>query len=67
MASSEFDTYLVLVDPSGASLAQNDDISQSDRNSRISIELPASGTYTILANGYDSNSRGRYTMTVTSP
>ena len=67
MTSSEFDTYLVLVDPSGASLAQNDDVSQRDRNSRISIELPASGTYTILANGYDSNSRGRYTMTVTSP
>ncbi|NEQ26469.1 MAG: hypothetical protein F6K28_47055, partial [Microcoleus sp. SIO2G3] len=67
LESTEFDTYLVLVNPDGTSLAQNDDISQSDRNSRISIELPTTGTYTVLANGYDSNSRGRYTLSVTSP
>lgn len=67
LESTEFDTYLVLVDSSNASLAQNDDISPADRNSRISIELPTTGTYTVLANGFDRNSRGRYTLTVTSP
>jgi len=68
MTSTEFDTYLILFDPSGQVLEQNDDIcdtsSQECTNSEIVIELPSDGTYTILANAYDNTGRGRYTLTV---
>ena len=64
MESSEFDTYLLLVDPNGQLVDQNDDGSQGSTNSQIVATLPSSGTYTIIANAYDSSGRGRYTITV---
>lgn len=50
---SGFDTYLELLDPSGRLMRENDDISRSNRNSRIRMNLPRSGTYTIVAHGYN--------------
>ncbi|MBD2090539.1 trypsin-like peptidase domain-containing protein [Microcoleus sp. FACHB-1515] len=64
MESSEFDTYLLLVDPNGQLVDQNDDGSQGSTNSQIVATLPADGTYTVIANAYDSTGRGRYTITV---
>jgi CHAT domain-containing protein/Tfp pilus assembly protein PilF len=62
MSSDEFDTYLILLDPNGNRIAQNDDSDGTD--SRITFELPAAGRYTILANSYGAGATGNYTLTV---
>lgn len=68
MESDEFDTYLVLFDPDGQLVSENDDVCTSDSptclNSEISVTLSASGTYSVLANAYSSDGRGRYRLMV---
>jgi S1-C subfamily serine protease len=64
LESEDFDTFLVLTDENGEMVAQNDDASPSNLNSLITVTLPASGTYRILANAFDSTGRGDYTLTV---
>jgi serine protease Do len=64
MQSSDFDTYLLVFDPNGQLLAQNDDANPNTLNSSVTVTLPSTGTYLIYANAYDSNGRGRYTVTV---
>lgn len=66
MQSREFDTYLIFLDPSGNTIAQNDDISSTNTNSEITVTLPQSGTYTVVANAYDSRGRGNYSLVVQS-
>lgn len=62
LVSVDFDAYLILVAPNGQSIAQNDDGGQGT-NARISIVLPATGTYQIVANSYRPRETGRYTLT----
>ncbi|NJO19884.1 MAG: hypothetical protein HC838_07190, partial [Spirulinaceae cyanobacterium RM2_2_10] len=64
LASTDFDPYLFLIDPAGEQIAENDDISDSDRNAALTIELPAAGVYSVLVNSYDPDSRGRYRLRV---
>jgi S1-C subfamily serine protease len=68
MESGDFDTYLILVDPSGQMLEQNDDVCSDNSpqctNSQITVTLPTDGAYTVFANAYDNSGRGRYTLTV---
>jgi len=68
MESTEFDTYLILVNEQGEPLEQNDDRCPQQtpecRNSEIRITLPQTGTYRAIANAYDASGRGRYTITV---
>ncbi len=67
MNSPAFDTYLQLrrqgVDDS-AFLQENDDINGTDKNSEIAITAPASGTYVVWANSYDSGATGAYTLQI---
>jgi tetratricopeptide (TPR) repeat protein len=71
LESSDFDTFLVLLDDEGREVARNDDINTEAGNyhSFIVVTLPSDGVYTIWANGFDSSSRGRYILTIveTSP
>lgn len=60
--SSDFDTYLILLDPDGQPIAENDDRSRSNTNAQITLTLPTDGTYRVLANAYDARGRGRYTL-----
>lgn len=62
LTSPDFDTLVVLVDPSGSELATNDDYARS-LNSTIVITLPSSGTYKVLARSF-SGQGGNYTVTV---
>ncbi|HLM61800.1 MAG TPA: FG-GAP-like repeat-containing protein, partial [Pyrinomonadaceae bacterium] len=66
MSSTVFDTYLYLLNSSGTVIAENDDISQSNTNSRIPVTgfftIPATGTYTIRATSYLENATGSYTL-----
>lgn len=61
MTSTEVDSYLILLSPSGASLAQDND-SAGDNNSRLSVTLPTTGTYIILANTNTAGETGRYSL-----
>lgn len=66
MSSAVIDTYLVLNAPSGEVIAENDDISAGDLDSRIppsgDFTAPASGTYTIQATSFGLLETGSYTL-----
>ena len=64
LVSSDFNTYLILLDENGNKIAENDDLSSSNSNSRINMRLPYSGIYRIIVNAYDHNGRGRYSLEV---
>lgn len=60
MQSSEFDTYLAVVDANGQVLAENDDLNSSTTNSAITLTLAEDGIYTIIANTSASGETGQY-------
>ena len=63
---SDEDTYLYLLDghgKSGSVVAENDDLDDDNRDSRIMKRLDA-GDYTIEATTYDENTAGSFTLTV---
>ncbi len=64
LASSEFDTYLILVDGSGAAIDQNDDASNSTTNSFLRVTLPQTGRYSVYVNSYDASGRGNYNLVI---
>jgi len=64
MESPQFDTYLRLEDDKGKSVAENDDISPTNRNSRIVITPSQDGAYSIVATSYKRRGLGTYTVTV---
>ncbi|HEY9619466.1 MAG TPA: trypsin-like peptidase domain-containing protein [Crinalium sp.] len=64
LESSDFDTYLILVGPDEQVVDQNDDVGPDNYNSEITATLPATGTYRVIANSYDSSGRGRFLLTV---
>ncbi|MGB7445233.1 MAG: trypsin-like peptidase domain-containing protein [Coleofasciculaceae cyanobacterium] len=61
MSSRELDAYLILLDPNGNDLAQDDD-GNGNNNSRIIVTLPANGTYLLMANSYDAGQAGTYSI-----
>jgi len=65
LESTEFDTYLILLDADGNLLVQNDDADTTTTNARLNFVLPKNGQYTVVANVYDSSGRGSYLLTVT--
>lgn len=60
LTSAAFDTYLLLRNASGATIAEDDD-GGSGLNSRIAITLPA-GTYTVVTTSFGSFSTGQYSL-----
>lgn len=66
LESRDFDPYLILLDPSGRRMSENDDISRTNRNSRLVITLPMTGTYTVVANSYEAGKNGSYRLRVVS-
>lgn len=64
LSSEDFDAYLLLVDPNGEAIAQNDDASPNSLDAQIQVTLPANGRYRVIANTYDGNGRGGYLLTV---
>jgi serine protease Do len=63
MVSNEIDAYLILLDPNGRDIAQNDD-GGGGTNARLMTVVPATGTYTVLANSYSSGEAGEYELRV---
>jgi len=65
MASSDFDTYLMLMTP-GEDILQNDDYEGSTSRSRIDLNLPSSGRYYIVATSYGAGESGSYQVSLSS-
>jgi len=64
LRSQEFDTYLEVLDAAGTILGRDDD-SGGDLNSRLTLTLPATGTYQIVVNSAGHERRaGRYVVSV---
>ncbi|MCP2732447.1 trypsin-like peptidase domain-containing protein [Limnofasciculus baicalensis] len=61
MIGQEIDPYLILLDPNGNDLAQDDD-SGGGNNARIAITLPETGTYLLIANSYQARQAGTYKL-----
>ncbi len=59
---ASFDTFLILLDPSGLEVEENDDYPGGGTNSRISFSVTQSGTYTIYANSYAPGVTGPYML-----
>src|SRR5262249_20314392 len=64
MQSPQFDTYLRLEDGHGKILAENDDISPENLNSRILFTAPSDGPYRIIATSYQQQDVGAYTLII---
>ncbi|MEO1350651.1 MAG: CHAT domain-containing tetratricopeptide repeat protein [Cyanobacteria bacterium J06635_15] len=64
MMSDEFDTYLILVNAEGEAIGRNDDSTSLETNSTLTILLPETGTYRIIANAFDATGQGNYQITV---
>ncbi len=66
MKSAAFDAYLLLARQNGQgveNLVQDDD-GAGGTNARISFELPADGTYLVLANSFEKDAAGAYTLVI---
>ena len=63
--SSSFDTYLILMAPSGAD-TQNDDHDGSLDRSRIQKVLDESGEWTVFVTSYESRETGAYELSITT-
>ena len=61
MKSQEIDPYLILLGPGEREIAQ-DDNGAGNKNARITVRLPADGTYTLLANSNEARQLGAYTL-----
>ena len=64
LESTDFDTYLILLDARGQKLAENDDVRPGTTDSQLTLRLPRSETYRILVNAYDRRGQGRYRLTI---
>lgn len=63
MTSTELDSSLILLDPSGQEISYSNDFSPS-MDSTITATLPVTGTYTVLAKSLAIQAIGDYTVTV---
>lgn len=61
LVSSEFDAYLILVDPEGNQIAKDDD-SGEGKNAKIITTLPTTGTYHIIVKTYEAGETGTYSL-----
>ena len=61
MRSQQIDSFLILLDPNGNEVAQDDD-SGGRPNARIVATLPANGTYLLMANSYQAGQAGSYSL-----
>jgi hypothetical protein len=64
MTSAQFDTYLRLEDDKGKVLAENDDISPQNLNSRIIFPCKQDGSYRIVATSFQQAGRGTYVLII---
>jgi serine protease Do len=64
LASESFDTYLLLLDQAGNTLAENDDAAPSTTNSELTVTLPEDGEYSVIVNAYNPGEQGEFLLVV---
>ena len=66
LRSDDFDSYLRLEDPSGKTVAEDDDSGggPSGHDARIVFKAEAAGSYTIVCTSYSPSARGKYTLII---
>jgi hypothetical protein len=65
LSSTDFDTYLILLDGQRQLMLENDDtLAGTTTDSEITATLPSDGIYTVIVNAFDSSGQGRFTLTV---
>ncbi len=63
MKSWQIDSHLYLLLPGKEKLvAENDDISPNNFNSRLTVSLPENGIYYVLANTFEAGESGSYSL-----
>jgi subtilisin family serine protease len=68
LQSQSFDPFLQVINlDTGKVLYENDDVSRSNRNSRISFTVQADTTYQLRITSYAKYETGRYQLTLKSP
>ena len=67
LASSAFDTYLMLRGPDGSSFDNDDAEGGSGTNSRLEVTLPANGSYRLIVTSYEPGETGAYTLSSSGP
>lgn len=60
LASAEFDTYLTVVDESGAVIGENDDFIET--HSVVAFTAASSGTYTVIVDSFLDGASGEYKL-----
>lgn len=65
LMASEFDPVLVVRDDAGFQVGTDDDGGEGN-NSRLRTVLPRDGRYRVIVTAFNENSRGRYTMALTT-
>ncbi|WP_204139938.1 tetratricopeptide repeat protein [Halomicronema sp. CCY15110] len=63
LTSDDFDAYLILLNPVGERIAQDDD-GAGGTNARITLTLPVNGTYTFIVKSYEPSETGAYRFEV---
>ncbi len=63
LSSLDFRPYVALLSPDRRIIRGDD---SSEQNSAITVQLPATGTYRVIANASDRSGRGSYTLIVRS-
>jgi hypothetical protein len=61
MASTTFDTYLMVTTPDRKYIAEADDADQTTTNTALRLIAPA-GSYLVLATSFETNETGAYTL-----
>ena len=61
LTSAAFDGVLILLDPEGNAIAENDDATIGDRNPSIALRLPRDGTYDAIVKSH-AKGRGAYVL-----
>lgn len=62
LASSEIDPYLMIIDPDGNKIAEEDDSFGHGLNVVITVNLPVSGSYLIVVTSAYPDETGAYTL-----
>ena len=65
--SSSLDTVLGVFSSTGARLAYNDDISRTNYDSQLTINLTAGTRYYVGVTNYSSSTRGNYSLAIDGP
>lgn len=66
LESAAFDAYVIIASQNGTSVGElaHDDDGAGGTNARATVELPADGTYLIMANSFGEGATGAYTLRV---